>query len=48
MIETINKVRSNAVNDFESTNHFKIENINLKSDLEIGLIAYDDLNKLRD
>ncbi|CAD8177805.1 unnamed protein product [Paramecium pentaurelia] len=48
MIETLNKVRNNVINEYESTNHFQIEIIDLKSDLEIGLIAYDDLNDLRD
>ncbi|CAK86883.1 unnamed protein product (macronuclear) [Paramecium tetraurelia] len=48
MIETLNKVRNNVMNEYESTNQFKIEVIDLQSDLEIGLIAYDDLNSLRD
>ncbi|CAD8103515.1 unnamed protein product [Paramecium sonneborni] len=48
MLETLNKVRSNIYNEYESSNHFQVELIELESDLEIGLISYDDLNALRD
>ena len=48
MLETLNKVRSNIFNEYESSDHFTVEIIEIESDLEIGLISYDDLNSLRD
>ncbi|CAD8068859.1 unnamed protein product [Paramecium sonneborni] len=48
MIQTLNKVRNQLLNEFEQSNNFSIETINIQSDLEIGLIAYDVLNDLRD